>query len=130
MSYNTEQDLIDYAAGRAYTLIGAPSVLLTKAMDWLDTQQWNYTTRALIEANEVPDKIKTAQLVAAVLIDQGEDLFAPIGQRVTSEAVSGAVSVTYSDKGNQTTLYPQLMALLRGYVVGGSGIGFVEVKRA
>lgn len=122
MTYATEQELIDYAAARAVTLTGDPGVLLTKAGDWLEVQPIAFTD------DPVPEAIKKAQMVAAILIDGGEDLLAPQGQRVLSESVAGAVSVTYSDNGRQATFYPQLFALLKPFMVGGGGSVF-EVRR-
>jgi len=120
-SYVTEAELTTYATDRGITLTGAPDVLLIKAMDYLDTQN-------LTVPDPVPDQIKTAQMVAALLIDSGENLLAPQGQRVLSESVAGAVSVSYSDTGRQSTYYPQLAALLRPYL-GSAGGNTFEVRR-
>lgn len=121
MSYATATELQGYASARGITLVGDPDVLLIKAMDYLDTQN-------LTVPDPVPDQIKTAQMVAALLIDSGEDLLAPQGQRVLSESVAGAVSVSYSDTGRQSTYYPQLAALLRPYL-GSAGGSTFEVRR-
>jgi hypothetical protein len=117
MSYATATELQGYASARGITLVGDPDVLLIKAMDYLDTQN-------LTVPDPVPDQIKTAQMVAALLIDSGEDLLAPQGQRVLSESVAGAVSVSYSDTGRQSTYYPQLAALLRPYLGSAGGNTF------
>ena len=122
MTYATEQELIDFAAARDITLAGDPGVLLTKAGDWLEVQP-------IVVPDPVPDAIKKAQMVAAILIDSGEDLMAPQGQRVLSESVAGAVSVTYSDNGRQATFYPQLFALLRPFMIGAGGGNVFEVRR-
>ena len=73
----------------------------------------------------VPDDLVKANIVAAILIDQGNDLLAPIGQRVLSESVDGAVSVSYSDQGRSTTAYPQLEALIAPYRV--APVGFMQI---
>lgn len=116
---NTAQDLIDYAALRGHVLVRDPDVLLVLAQDYLDSQRLDYPD------DPVPDGILQAQLVAAVLIDQGNDLLAPQGQRVLSERVEGAVAVTYSDKGRVTVSYPQLEALLAPYRV--QPVGFMQI---
>lgn len=121
-SYATEAELTTYATDRGITLTGAPDVLLIKAMDWLEVQP-------IAVPEPVPEAIKKAQMVAAILIDGGEDLLAPEGQRVLSESVAGAVSVTYSDNGRQSTFYPQLFALLKPFMVGGGGGSVFEVRR-
>ena len=115
--YATAQELEEYAFERGITLDRDAGVLLTLANDYLVTQN-------LIIPDPVPEAIKTAQMVAAILIDSGEDLMAPQGQRVLSESVAGAVSVTYSDKGRQSTYYPQLVALLAPYKKSGSPFVF------
>ena len=51
----------------------------------------------------------------AVEIDGGGDLNASIQPRVTEETIVGAVSVKYSDKGNQTTIYTKVDTLLAKY---------------
>jgi len=135
-SYATEAELTTYATDRGITLTGAPDVLLIKAMDWLEVQPFSgsktdHTQDLQFPRNgetTVPAAIKTAQMVAAVLIDSGEDLLAPQGRRVLSESVAGAVSVSYSDTGRQSTYYPQLAALLRPYL-GSAGGSTFEVRR-
>jgi hypothetical protein len=136
MSYATDTELLAYAAAREITLAGSPDTLLTKALDWLDLQPFSGAKTDPEQALEfprngetvVPTNIKTAQMVAAVLVDTGEDLMAPLSQRVLSESVAGAVSVTYSDTGRQSTYYPQLAYLLRPYL-GSTGANIFEVRR-
>ena len=135
-SYASEAELTSYTADRDITLTGSPDILLIKGMDWLELQPFSGYKTDSDQPLEfprngdttVPDKIKTAQLVAAVLIDSGEDLMAPQGQRVLSESVAGAVSVSYSDTGRQSTYYPQLGRLLRPFLGNGGGYSF-EVAR-
>ena len=118
MTYATEQELIDYAAARGITLQQDPGVLLTLSQDYLDAQK-------LTVPDPVPDDLVRANIVGAVLIDQGNDLLAPVGQRVLSESVGGAVSVSYSDQGRSTTVYPQLEALIAPYRV--APVGFMQI---
>lgn len=136
IGYNEAADLTAYATARGITLTGDPSILLTQALDWLELQPFSGEKTDPSQElefprngdTEVPAKIKTAQLVAAVLIDSGEDLMAPQGQRVLAESVAGAVSVEYSDTGRQSTYYPQLSALLRPFLGSAAGSTF-EVRR-
>lgn len=135
-SYVTETELEIYADDRAIVLATSPDILLIKAMDWLDVQAFSGSKTDPDQALQfprndettVPQRIKTAQMVAAILIDSGEDLMATQGQRVLSESVAGAVSVNYSDSGRQSTYYPQLSSLLAPYKSGGGGYSF-EVSR-
>ena len=118
MTYATEQELTDYTDARGITLQQDPAVLLTLSQDYLDFQRLNVP-------DPVPDDLVRANIVGAILIDQGNDLLAPIGQRVLSESVDGAVSVSYSDQGRSTTAYPQLEALIAPYRV--APVGFMQI---
>jgi hypothetical protein len=136
MGYATDIELLAYAAAREITLVGTPDTILIKGLDWLELQPFSGTKTDPLQVLEfprngetvVPANIKTAQMVAAILVDTGEDLMAPLSQRVLSESVAGAVSVTYSDTGRQSTYYPQLAYLLRPYL-GSTGASFFEVRR-
>ena len=125
MTYATDAELIAYAAARGVTItaLEAP-VLLTKAGDWLQVQP-------ITVPDPVPDQIKQAQMVCAMIYHAGGDPLAAITPRVTQETVFGAVSVSYSDSGPSAPLYPQLAALIRPYLTAGSmgGANF-RVQRA
>ena len=136
MTYATEQELIDYADARGITLQKDPAVLLTLSQDYLDAQRLNVPAPDPVpdpdpdpdpdpNADPVPADLVRANIVGAILIDQGNDLLAPVGQRVLSESVDGAVSVSYSDKGRSTTAYPQLEALIAPYRV--APVGFMQI---
>ena len=114
MTYATDAELIAYAAARGVTItaLEAP-VLLTKAGDWLQVQP-------ITVPDPVPDQIKQAQMVCAMIYHAGGDPLAAITPRVTQETVFGAVSVSYSDSGPSAPLYPQLAALIRPYLTAGS----------
>ena len=125
MTYATDAELIAYAAARGVTIaaLEAP-VLLTKAGDWLQVQP-------ITVPDPVPDQIKQAQMVCAMIYQTGGDPLAAITPRVTQETVFGAVSVSYSDSGPSTPLYPQLAALIRPYLTAGSmGVANFRVARA
>lgn len=111
--YATNEELIAYAAARGVTItaLEAP-ILLTKAGDWLQVQP-------ITVPDPVPDQIKQAQMVCAMIYHAGGDPLAAITPRVTQETVFGAVSVSYSDSGPSTPLYPQLYALLKPYMTAG-----------
>lgn len=125
MTYATDAELIAYAAARGVTItaLEAP-ILLTKAGDWLQVQP-------ITVPDPVPDQIKQAQMVCAMIYHAGGDPLAAITPRVTQETVFGAVSVSYSDSGPSTPLYHQLAALIRPYLTAGSmgGANF-RVQRA
>ena len=124
IGYVTTQELIEYADARGIDVeVGQESILLTKALDWLSIQP-------LTIPDPVPDQIKTAQMVCALIYNDDGDPLAPITPRVTQESVAGAVSVSYSDSGPATPLYPQLQALIRPYLSAGvmGGNNFAVVR--
>lgn len=125
IGYIDTGELIAYAAARGVTITAIEEpILLTKAFDWLQIQP-------ITVPDPVPDQIKQAQMVCAMIYHAGGDPLAAITPRVTQETVFGAVSVSYSDSGPSTPLYPQLAALLRPYLTAGQmGQANFEVKRA
>lgn len=144
-SYVTESELTTYATDRGVTLSGTADVLLIQAMDWLELRAFKGSKTSSSQALEwprdsvyvngkelddtvVPERIKQAQMAAAIQIDGGADLQPTVGPRVISQSVDGAVSRTFSDKGNQTAVFTKLNALIRDYVAS-SGMSF-EVSRA
>lgn len=138
IGYNDDDDLTAYAAARGVQLVTDPDVLLTKALDWLELQPFSGEKTDPEQAlefprngdTEVPTKIKTAQLVAAMIYADGGDPLAAITPKVTEETVFGAVSVKYADGGSSVTLYPQLSALLAPYLKNGGGSSQFQVSRA
>lgn len=125
IGYVDTGELIAYAAARGVVIsVDQEPILLTKALDWLQIQP-------ITVPDPVPDQIKQAQMVCAMIYHAGGDPLAAITPRVTQETVFGAVSVSYSDSGPSTPLYPQLAALLRPYLTAGQmGQANFEVKRA
>ena len=114
IGYVDTGELIAYAAARGVVItVAQEPVLLTKALDWLQIQP-------VTVPDPVPDQIKQAQMVCAMIYHAGGDPLAAITPRVTQETVFGAVSVSYSDSGPSTPLYPQLAALIRPYLTAGS----------
>lgn len=138
-SYVTEAELTTYATDRGATVSGDASALLIQAMDYLETrvyvgsktdeaQDLEWPRAGTDYANTVvPQKLKDAQMTLALLYDNDEDPLGTLGPRVTQETVTGAVSVSYSDKGNQSNVYRKVNALLRPLLAGG-GSAF-EVRR-
>ena len=131
IGYVTEGELTQYADDRGIALVSANSVLLTKALDYIDSRVFNgekSDSEQVLQfprdgSADVPEAIKQAQMVAAIIYDGGGDPLAPIGPRILSQTVFGAVARTFSDKGNQTTIYPFLADLLRPFLAS-SGTTF------
>ena len=129
-SYVTELELTDYASARDITITGNTETLLIKAMDYIEIQ--SYLGEKTDEDQElefprngdttVPAKIKTAQIVAALLIDSGETLFQTGEQAVKRESV-GSVEIEYQDNTSARSSYTQLNALLSPFLAS-SGMSF------
>ena len=131
-SYVDELQLQAYADARGIALTGDLSVLLINSMDYIESQSYKgyktdetqplewprtgvYVDRRYLDPTVVPADIEKAQMQGAVEISNGGDLNASIQPRVTEETIVGAVSVKYSDKGNQTTIYTKVDTLLSKY---------------
>lgn len=137
IGYVEEVDFEAYATVRGITLSRPTSETLTLALDYIELQSYSGAkTDPLQELEfprngdtEVPASIKKAQMVAAALYDSGEDLLAPQGAFVTQETVVGAVSVSYSENGVQSTVYGQLNKLLKPFLSDTGGMFQFEVCR-
>ena len=134
VGYVTEDELEAYATARGITISGNKAVLLQKALDWLELQPFSgekYDEDQELEFprdddDEVPDKIKTAQMVCALIYDSGGDPLAAISKKVIREKVD-VLEVQYSESSSSNDLYPQLSLLLAPYLTGG-GSGFNVVR--
>jgi len=134
VGYVTEDELEAYATARGITISGNKAVLLQKALDWLELQPFSgvkYDEDQDLEFprdddDEVPDKIKTAQMVCALIYDAGGDPLAAISKKVIREKVD-VLEVQYSEGSSSNDLYPHLNLLLAPYLTGG-GSGFNVVR--
>ena len=132
IGYVEETDFTTYATARGITLLRPVSETLTQALDYIELQSYSgYKTDPdqVLEfprngETEVPANILTAQMQAALVYDTGADLLAPNGVKVLEKTVHGAVTVKYSDKGGNSTSYPQITLLLAPYLVNSGGSNF------
>ena len=128
IGYANVNDLINYAAERGITLQTDAAFLLRRALDWLELQRYSGSKTDPEQALQfprngattVPQDVVTAQLMAAIEYNSGNDLLAPIAPRTVREK-AGPVEFQYSDKGNQVTLFPHLNALLADYLSTNAG---------
>ncbi len=135
MTYATPEQLEAYAAARGIELDRPAAVLLTLGMDYLESKLYTGTKTDPEQPNAfprngetaVPDDIILANLVAATAYSEGIDLLAPVGPKVLSESVQGAVSVTYSESSPSTVRVPRLEALLAPYLAS-TGLGANQFK--
>lgn len=123
-------DTADYeaaAALRGIVLTRPSTETLTLALDYMEVQSYKGDKTDPDQpfqwprngSTEVPVNIQAAQMLAANIYDKGEDPLGDVGQRVTQETVVGAVSVSYSDTGNQSTVYRKLNATLAPFLASG-----------
>ena len=127
IGYVEETDFTAYATARGITLLLSESVTLTLALDYIEAQTYKGSKTDSDQAlafprdgsTETPQGIKNAQMEAALIYDKGQDPVSTIGQRVTQKTVVGAVSVSYSDKGNQSNVYRKLNAMLAPFLASG-----------
>lgn len=119
-SYVSAADLAAYAAARGVTLTGTDSVLLLKAMDYLESFDARFKGKritrdqplswprdgAVIEgwewgSTEIPRQVINAQLTLCIEIDGGSDPLNPPAADlpVVRQRVEGAVDVSYANPG-------------------------------
>jgi len=132
-SYTSEAELTAYATARGVTIAGDETVLLIKAMDWLEGYsfvgakensgqplKWpRYNTGlsddVLYDANDVPVDIKTAQMACALIYDTGGDPLATIG-RAKKRIKVDVIETEYADNAVTNPIYPVLNLLIAQYI--------------
>ncbi|MDX7992885.1 DnaT-like ssDNA-binding protein [Xenorhabdus littoralis] len=141
-SYASVGDLKQFAAQRGYSLSDSnvlPS-LLFQAMDYLSTKQWKgsktnknqplaFPRKGIyVDGELVPDDVIPMPLINAqcrLAVDSLEyDLTPTVGGEVLSEAVSGAVSVTYSEGTNSGKPYFSWLSGVLNGLLDGNGATF------
>lgn len=133
IGYVEETAFTAYADARGITLLRPVGETLTQALDYIELQSYSgYKTDPSQPLEfprngetEVPANIVTAQMQTALVYDSGSDPLAPVGSKVIEKTVHGAVSVKYSDKGGNSTSYPQITKLLQPYLSSAGGSSFV-----
>tara|TARA_R110002167_G_scaffold75830_1_gene211563 strand:+ start:61 stop:525 length:465 start_codon:yes stop_codon:yes gene_type:complete len=145
-SYIAESDLIAYAAKRGVTLISDASVLLIKAMDYLEAQSFKGTKTdpsqplqwprvgvsidgAPIDSATVPAQVGNAQAVIALSIDSGFNPLDTYGPAVKREKVD-VIEVEYQDNSGATDYSPAITSALRPIVSSGFNSVFIPVSAA
>ncbi len=149
-SYISEAELVTYAADRGITLVGDPSVLIIRAMDYLESQSFKgYKTSngqplewprscVIIDIvgfcgcgryfpnDEIPQLLIDALAEIAIAIDQDEDPTASVQPAVKSETVD-VISVTYKDNASSVVINRKIGIKLNK-LLDNSGGGFKVVK--
>lgn len=145
-SYADETELSAYAAARGITLSGDPTELLIRSMDYTETQsfkgqkytqaqplQWPRSDVTIdgftVAVDEIPNELKTAQLVTAVSVDSGIDPLATIEPAVKREKVD-ALEVEYQDGASSSSYNPEINRAFSKLVTGSGGGNQIPVSRA
>lgn len=145
IGYVDETDFTEWLSARGITLSGTSSVLLTKALDYVELQSFKGTrtdsTQTLSWPREdvyidgveqgkdsVPALVEELQMRVAVDIDSGVDPLSVRSQAVKSKSVDGAVSIEYMDGSSTATASRQVSAILSKLTSGG-GANVIGVSR-
>lgn len=137
-TYVTVEELEAYALKRGIAITATDKEpLLVKAMDYIEAK--NYKGSKTLEEQPlqfprditdgiVPIEIKNAQIVAALLIDSGEDLQPTLGKTVVREKID-VIEVQYRDNSTETKSFTQLNSLLATFLSASSGGGGLKLIR-
>ena len=137
MAYSTTAELTAYATARGIVLTSDLDVLLVKAHDFIESNdfkgdklfsdqesKWPRSSviidGVLLSNSIVPQGVKNAEMQTACELDSGLDPLANIERATKSEQLAD-MSVTYMDTASQSTRLTKINALLRPYLSGGMG---------
>lgn len=129
-TYKTSTELTAYATARAITILASDKdVILLKAMDYIESRIYSGYKTDSTQALEfprngdttVPVKIGQAQMVAALLIDSGVNLFAAIERGIKREKVD-IIETEYQTNATEYTRYPELEVLLSPFIYAGVSV--------
>ncbi len=147
-SYITEAELATYALDRGVTIAAADTkVLLIESIDYLESLNYKGFKRftdqvlqwprldvivddLLLDSDVIPTLLKDGQAEVALAIDSGESPLANIARVKQSVGVGkGAVSVTYANNSQDTTIVRKINAKLQKLIVGSlSGLTLPVIK--
>lgn len=144
IGYVEDTDFTAWAAARGITITGTASVLLTKALDFVELQKYKgyrtdstqllswprsgvYIDGITVAADTVPALVKELQMRVAVDIDAGTDPLAIHAQQVKAESMSGVGSIEYMD-GSYAPSRSSQVSLILGKLSAGGG-NQIEVRR-
>jgi hypothetical protein len=134
MPYATTVELTAYATARGYTLTSDLNALLTKANDWIETQNYKgvaigetawprdgvYVGGVWVSDDSVPTAIKNAEMAMAIEIDKGNEPLATLSRATKREKV-GELEVEYADSALDRANFVGVIALIKPYLAGGTG---------
>jgi hypothetical protein len=143
-SYVSEATLTTYATDRGYTLTTSTSVLLIKAMDYLESldfigvkfseeqdlqwpRSWVEVDGYAVDSDEIPQILKNGLCEIALNIDLDYDPLAPI-ERATKREKVDTLEVEYMDGASSRVITPKINAMLRKLLNSGVG-NTIKVNR-
>ena len=145
-SYVSEADLTTYASDRGITIAGTASQLLLLSMDTIETRSYQgsktdkdqplswprsgvVVNGESIASDEIPDDLKTAQIVTALSVDAGVNPMGQIDPAVKREKVD-VIEVEYRDNAVSRSFDPKINAYLAPFLAFGGGMSNFQVTRA
>lgn len=145
IGYVEDTELTAWATARGITLTGTASVLLTRALDFVELQQYKgartdqaqslswprsgvYIDGVSVATDTVPALVKELQMRVAVDMGAGADPLAIQSQQVKSRRVEGAVSVEYMEGSYAPSRSSQVSLLLAKLTAAGGGNQFQVVR--
>lgn len=139
IGYTTDDALIAFALARGVT-ISAPNaaIYLTKALDYLDSQNWKgyktdykqvldwprqyvYVDNVLLASDVVPSGIIKAQHVVALSIANGFDPLATVERAVKREKVD-VLEVEYQPNASNAPIARSINAALADYIESATAV--------
>lgn len=150
-TYATEAELGAYASARGITVTGTPSVLLTKAMDYLATleDRWQgertsptqplawprtgvYVYGTALADDAIPQSLKDAQCRLALDVDAGVALLPTVEAGAKGSVIREKVDVVevayHPGHNNSQPIFTAANGLLKPLMKSGGGLNF-EVRR-
>ncbi len=138
-SYDSVANIEAFALARGVTLINTEQ-LIHKAMDWLETQNfqgWKYSASQplqfprvgvvidnyVLPTAQIPTQLKTTEALLVMEIFAGNDPSAPIPQQTKGVKV-GPISIDFADGSTPFTITPAVNNSLSKLLGGGDGFEF------
>lgn len=139
-TYVTASELTSYVTARGYVIkTGDEEVLLVRAMDYIESLTFKgtrtstaqaltwprtgvYVDNVLLDSATVPERVKKAQMAAAVAVGDGADPLAKLEPAVKREKAD-VVEVEYQDGAAPAAISRAVRAVLRPLLAAGTGGG-------
>ena len=144
-SYVSEAELTTYATDRGITLVGSADHLLLLSMDTIETRSYQgYKTSSAqplqwpragvvvdgssIASDEIPQDLKTAQIITALSIDSGVNPMGTTKPAVKRKKVD-VIDIEYQDGASSKSYDPKINAYLKPLLAFQGGFSNFAVTR-